>query len=410
MIYPVPAGVDPNSHTCGCGGRLTMPWNHERQAHVLQCVNDHGHETYTSKNNGKTKMLAGPNGQKVEVDVLTQQPTKELAPISDYTTALARTERAKALDLFPTKNMDPDQLALIAEVAWAYGLDPMFGEIIPYQGKPYITIKGRRRLDAANGNEVGISFRPPTEDEEKYWTKNGAMSPRDVISICVGKLPSGTVVEGLGRVLESERQGHVDLPVVKRPIEMAEVRAERRMRERAFGPVAKPVVLTNIDVGEMEIDEAMTVDGTVRDITNEPAMPTPGGGVDMPDLGACLVHETTWFAREDTYKHYVTGSHKIEGTNDWCKLSDVVGAILKEQWTKNTGGYHKPDVDEWLKGKFEGKTWSKMNAIEMLKAVDLLRVNLKTGEVPQPENDDLPEDDPEAEQGKMLPAEAQAEH
>ena len=33
----------------------------------------------------------------------------------------------------------------------------------------------------------------------------------------------------------------------------------------------------------------------------------------------------------------------------------MVGAVLKEQWTKNTGGYTKAEVDTWLKTKVDGK-------------------------------------------------------
>ena len=26
MIYPIPPGIHPDTHRCGCGGVLTMPW------------------------------------------------------------------------------------------------------------------------------------------------------------------------------------------------------------------------------------------------------------------------------------------------------------------------------------------------------------------------------------------------
>ena len=73
MIYPAPAGVDPNNAKCGeCGGALTMPFmstekdsdGYNVQIYALRCVGNPDHETYVMLNRGATKMLAGPNGQK----------------------------------------------------------------------------------------------------------------------------------------------------------------------------------------------------------------------------------------------------------------------------------------------------------------------------------------------------------
>ena len=217
-----------------------MPWNSDLQDAVLQCVVDHDHNTYQKKNTGTRMLYDGATGTFVEVDILTQTRTDQLAPIQDEATALATVSRAMDLGLFPDKQQSPAQLQLLAQVAFAYGLDPLMGEIMPFQGKPYITIGGRRRLDNVAGNKCSVSYRPPTEDEERYYTKTKAMGPDDFIQICVGKdMASGATVEGFGRVLSKERtaqsQGARDnLPLINRTIEMAQKRAERRMREQMY--------------------------------------------------------------------------------------------------------------------------------------------------------------------------------
>ena len=366
MITPVPAGVNPNTHKCGCGSQLKMPWVHEIQDHALVCRDDLAHDTYQKKYTG-TKMLSGPNGTQVEVYVATGKETSELAPITDESSALAAVQRASAMELFPTKTSTPDQLALLAHVALLYRLDPNMGEIIPYQGKPYITIKGRRRMDNVAGNRIGIAFRPLRADEKQDYLDSGAMNLKDVVQVCVGTYPDGLTVEGTGRVLSTEgmTNGRLSdhLPVAVRKIEMAQVRAERRMREMAFGPIARPEGLDSaLDVLQ-EGDEANVVESTGRIVPDDPVKDP------FPELGTCPEHGTEWKSEERFGR--VTASHHIEG-KDWCKFGDVYGTRLRGAWEARHGEFVKPEVDAWLKELFDQKTWSKMEPVEMLEAMSLL--------------------------------------
>ena len=402
MIYPVPPGVDPNNSRCGCDGQLKMPWDHDLQDHVLVCRVDSWHNTYQSKYKA-TRNLRRADGSPAEVYVATGKEITELAPITDQTTALASVQRANALELFPSKNSTPDQLALIAHVALLYRLDPMMGEIMPYQGRPYITIKGRRRLDNAVGNVVGVAHRPPTEAEEAYFTKKGAMDPRDVIQICVGTLADGRVVEGFGRVLWSEDVGTTGtartfLPIVVRKIEMAQVRSERRMREMAFGPVGKPDGLDAALEVLQPGDEPGVVEGTATLVEEGPAD-------DMPDLGKCPEHNVAWGVKE--FHGRIVGSHFVEG-EPWCKLTDVYGARLKGAWEARHGGeYIKADVDAWLKAKFHGRTWSKMDAPEMLEALTMVTTLPEApGKPPETAPDTQPSDEPPQSPEEPPPAES----
>ena len=370
MIFPVPEGVDPNSHRCGeCQGRFTMPWNRELGGHLLICVTDPDHQTYQKKYTG-TRMMYNSKTQKhdLEVDILTQREVTELAPITDESTALAAVTKANALGLFPSKDSTPDQLALLSHVALLYRLDPNMGEIIPYQGKPYITIAGRRRLDAAAGNNVSIRFRPLSTEERQDYVDAGALHTRDVAGFCVGTNPkTGVTVEGFGRVLHSEGMGRdgkasEHLPQGVRRIEMQQKRAERRMREMMFGPTPVPEGLRAVEMLQ-EGDEINVVESTGKVVEESTTSP-------LPDLGTCPEHGVEWRV-EERYKRIV-GSHPIQG-GGWCKFDTIYWERFRGAWKAKYGDESsKAEVDAWLKANFNGKTWSKMDAPEMIEALTLL--------------------------------------
>jgi len=75
-----------------------------------------------------------------------QEVGGSLAPMTQAG-MVARVQKALDVGLFPGR-LTSQQRDTLAVVALLYQLDPMMEEIIPYQGKPFITIRGRRRLDA----------------------------------------------------------------------------------------------------------------------------------------------------------------------------------------------------------------------------------------------------------------------
>lgn len=345
------------------------------------CVAVNEHQTYQQKSNGRRYLYDAQRGM-VEVDIMNQRETSELAPIVDTETALAAVNRAGRLGLFPDK-ASPEQAQLLAEVALAYRLDPLMGEIIPFQGRPYITIAGRRRLDNAAGNAVSVSFRPPTESEQSYYVQTGVIGAEDFIQICVGYDPKTTAtVEGFGRVLARERSrngrsaGAIEnLPTIQRTIEMAQKRAERRMREQMFGPVAKPVGLRDIVVYEEgdNIDgfesSVQAVEGASKLVEDEDDATILGQG----ELGLCREHpDSPWIVSESKWGA-VQASHKIEGTSNWCRFGIVHGEFFRQAYVSRYGDYKKGIVDAWLKDNFGGRTWSKLEPKDMLRAISLLK-------------------------------------
>jgi len=190
---------------------------------------------------------------------MTQQPAEiERRETATEAEMARKVQNAIAIGTFP-QNTTPEQIVALARVAAAYGLDPLMQELIPYQGKPFITIAGRRRLDNAAGYRPSITFRFLTADEKTGYTETGALVEGDLVQICILTEADGRTVEGLGRSLAIEAKGHESTPQVARRIEMAQKRAERRAREMAYGPVPRPAALGLIQVME-EGDEAHTVE------------------------------------------------------------------------------------------------------------------------------------------------------
>ena len=218
-----------------------MPWVYRLKDNALRCMVNPEHDNYQRKYTG-TRNLYDPERGEVEVDIMTGRETASLA-VTDQTTALERVTQANSMGLFPDK-CDAAQLHILAQVAMAYGLDPLMGEIIPYQRRPYITIAGRRRLDATAGHHPSIAFRLLKKEETEYYSGLGALEPGDIAGYCVLTTEYGATVEGFGRVLAKQRdtkqRGADHLPTVQYAIEMAQKRQERRAREMAYGPVPRP--------------------------------------------------------------------------------------------------------------------------------------------------------------------------
>ena len=221
---------------------------------------------------------------------------------------LKRTDEAEKLGLFPQR-MNAQQRQLLARVALAYRLDPLMGEIIPYQGKPYITIEGRRRKDAEAGHHPSIKFRPLTPPEREWYKEAGGLNEGDLAIICLlsTQFPNGDVseVEALGRVLKSETTGDAHLPIVKWRIEMTQKRAEYRARRMAYGPISLPAGLDISSMSEVQVGETDDVAIPPRDV------PSPAGYY-------CGEHNTPFQRHERDGR--VWYSHR-EGSG-WCNMKD----------------------------------------------------------------------------------------
>ena len=270
------------AHRCGdCGDGLLMPYKGRgsdgRPVHEIHCRTDATHRLFASREPNIRKLYDFKRGL-VEVDIVTQKEVGTITPRlhADEAQMRERVKRAAGIGVFPGQTTSEQQLVL-ANVAVVYGLDPLMGELIPYQGRPFITIAGRRRLDAVAGHKPGIKFRFLTPDEDAGYKGAGVLEDGDLVQVCMLTLESGREVEAFGKVTLLEREARSNngdrlrSPVVAaNPIEMAQKRAERRAREMAYGPVPLPQGLTDPTAVLQEGDEEGVVEGTVLGIDDDP--------------------------------------------------------------------------------------------------------------------------------------------
>ena len=365
-----------------CGSRILVAW--KDGTYKLRCKDGFTPEIWKPAHYSKRRLIE------------MTQPSRLPAT---QETMLAHINESQSLGLFPDKATTPDQLALLAKVALAYQLDPWMGEIIPYQGKPYVTIAGRRRKDADAGHHTSFSFRSLTDEEERCYKKLGALAEGDVAGYCIATdVDTGATVEGFGRVLASEDAGISGnarnfVPVVMRKIEMAQKRQERRAREILYGPVARPAGLDNIEVFE----EGDIVEGTARVIEDQPRPGSPAAkadtaALDQGELGKCPEHDIEWTVGESQWG-VAFASHWDAETNGYCRFARVLGARFGDAYKARYGEYKKTEADAWLKEHYDGRTWSKMEPKQQLAAVNLLvdGVIAAQQEASQDEAEELPE-------------------
>ena len=204
-----------------CGNYLLIAWSAHRNSYMLRCGREKEHEGVVPLGRDpeiqeiKARLRGGP-------EIMETTALKKLDPEQ----MLARVDQAR----FP-KDLTLVDRQLIAKVSIEYGLDPIFSELMIYQGRPYVTIDARRRKAQETGNLDGISARPATKAERQarqvadgdylfvaeVWVK-GAHHP----------------FEGWGTVRDAETKGSEHLPIVKDPAAMAEKRAEAQALRRAF--------------------------------------------------------------------------------------------------------------------------------------------------------------------------------
>jgi hypothetical protein len=120
---------------------------------------------------------------------------------------------------------------MLATVALEYGLDPMMGELMVYQGRPFVTLDARRRKAQETKTLDGVDTRPATPEE--YAARR--IPEEDYLHRCEVRVKDAAhPFIGWGRVRSAETNGSRHLPIVNDPQFMAEKRAESHALRRAF--------------------------------------------------------------------------------------------------------------------------------------------------------------------------------
>ena len=156
------------------------------------------------------------------------------------------------------QDLSPVHKTLLAELAVQYGLDPAFGELIIYQGKPYVGLDARFRKAHETGLLAGYETRPMTTEEKTLYR----LDEKDVVFFA-SIYRKDWVVPAVewGRVTEQEMKGANNQgPLARFPVEMAEKRALHRALRRAFA-----LNLPGSDEAGAE-DGSVVIEAGVRDV------------------------------------------------------------------------------------------------------------------------------------------------
>jgi len=153
---------------------------------------------------------------------------------------------------------------------------------------------------------------------------------------------------------------------------MAMIRSERQAFDRLC-PGEMPQGVDVIDAEYIASDEGQynVVDVKTGKIqggkaTQDPVNPTVED--DHPWLLQCPVHHVAW--RRDKFQKFC---HPTDEKNDkdktiFCKIHNALWPQLVAP-AKDAGFDEKFEVDDWLKNRFDGRTWSQLNEHELIVAI-----------------------------------------
>lgn len=300
-----------------CGSRLIDPYGgyygYPDQFIVL-CAQNIEHEGF--KKIRQTKTLS--DGK--EYDIMTQRPVDETpAPLALPQTLGAMQLRVReaiaggllSSDSF-SSNLTPPQQLMVAKVALAYGLDPLLEELAILHGKPYPTIKAKRRKHAEAGHQPGLTFRGLEEWEVKLYREAGDLKEGDLAMVGIMTRENGLSVEHFGKVTRAERdepnrQGDSYAhPVVRaNPIEMVQKRCESGCWEKAYGPLGLPKLFEEMILAAAQGE---VVEGQILSDTTIPW---------------CIEHDMAHHRNVSTRDGHVWYSHRqADAPRGYCNASD----------------------------------------------------------------------------------------
>ena len=168
---------------------------------------------------------------------------------------------------WPKDLVQEDAARQFLALCLTYNLDPFLGEMVPYQGRPYIEEQGWLKLigQYAKGELVLFESRQATQQEREEIGIGGG----DFLAIAVVVRrffdDRELKVTRRGLVRKGETAGSEFLPIVKEPWEMAEKRARVRALRTAFRDVLQAAIPMFAE-GEREA----AIEGEARVVSDEP--------------------------------------------------------------------------------------------------------------------------------------------
>ena len=168
---------------------------------------------------------------------------------------------------FPQDLTVPEK-KMLAQVAISYGFDPLMGEVMVYQGRPFVSIDGRYRMAQETNKLDGVESRPATKEEKETWQiPEGDYFFRAEVRV---KGASNPFV-GWGRVRKQETTGGKGFkPVETNPQRMAEKRAEVQALRKAFHiPLPSAEDIVSDEYVKVETEQAWESVKRVDESTSE---------------------------------------------------------------------------------------------------------------------------------------------
>jgi hypothetical protein len=280
------------THVCAvCGSLLVMPYDPERGGRILVCAADRAHTVFRRVGSLRERWK---RGQPVPPDVARHFAREKGAAPMDTQALVAMSEQQMLARInqarFP-KDLTPVEKGLLVRVALDYGLDPAMSELIIYQGRPYVTIDGRRRKAQETGLLDGVSTRPATQEERQSWD----IPEGDYFFFAeVWRKGASRPFIGYGRVRKAETkpQGAAGFrPIENDPQGMAAKRAEARALRMAFSvplPSAETAGTSDDDIPYVDVEARELPD--VDHETGELHPPTSAADItrsdEAPDNGS----------------------------------------------------------------------------------------------------------------------------
>lgn len=328
-----------NASLCAaCGGNLSVSfvWGalEEGGGWQTRCREDVRHSGTVSRQ--EIARALGGEGR-----ALAPSTSAQLARIDEQQMA-RRVEVAAPMWREQATREQKQQLALLA---MTYGLDPLSGELVLYQGKPYISIDGRTRIaheartaDDRPALRCPPQLRPIIDPQEKVGM---GFEPDDIVyEARVARTDKEGWYVDYGRVSMAERtakaqNGGLRSPVVSNnPALMAQKRARHRVLRAAF-PIPIPGLEEAGEVGDVlpatpRPSHVQVVEAEARPAVAAPAsVPAPGPTAESltaADLAAA-VHDLHEAARYQAEQSPTAGENLTERQLNYLKglIDAVVG-------------------------------------------------------------------------------------
>jgi len=300
-----------------CQGKLTVAWGgaHGVNGWILRC-SDITHTGMTRHD----KKYENEKKESFSMD------SKSLMTM-DEDTMLQRVEMAR----FP-QQLDTQGKLMLAKVAITYGFDPLMGEVMIYQGRPFVSIDGRYRMAQETGNLDGVESRPANKQEREDWEiPAGDYFFRAEVYVKGASRP----FVGWGRV-RTDEQGKSKgfAPIDTNPQRMAEKRAEAQALRKAFHiplPSAEDIGTAE----DMPAAKVRVVDVTTGEI-KEPEPPEPASKKEpTPGQKLAAAIKKTGYTNDEVKAHMVK-AYGRENSKDLTldEMKELTSDVLNYQVTK----------------------------------------------------------------------------